>query len=286
MEEAINLCLGFFDGVHLGHQYLIKKAQNEGYKTGILTFDSSPNYVLGKINDVHQLTSISDKYEYFSELGVDYLFLMHFDSAVSRLSKEDFVNLVLKKLNPHRLFCGEDYRFGYQGSGDGNYLKNYFDIDILKFYEIDGEKVSSRSIIYLLKDGNVKKAKELLSRYYRVDGLVVEGLKNGRKIDVPTANLKLNYPYIYPKIGVYAGYATIDDEKYNAIISVGTHPTINPLESPIIEIHILDFDQNLYGKNIFVEFEEFLRDEKRIDSLEDLKAQIKIDEEKAKKLLR
>ena len=111
------------------------------------------------------------------------------------------------------------------------------------------------------------------------------GMRNGQKIDFPTANLKLEYEYVYPKSGVYVGYGVVYGTTYKAIINVGTHPTINPLASPIIEVHLIDFNDNLYGKNIFVDFIQYIRDEKRFDSLEDLKAQLNRDKQKAKKIL-
>ena len=131
----------------------------------------------------------------------------------------------------------------------------------------------------------MREAAKLLSRCYRINGLVVEGKHNGKKIDYPTANIQMDYPYVFPKIGVYAGYTDVYGKRYKSIISVGTHPTIMQLMKPIIEVHLLDYDGNLYGKDIFVDFVEYIRDEQTFASLEELKIQIHKDERVARKIL-
>ena len=279
------LCLGFFDGVHLGHQTLIKKAKKEGYKLGILTFDQSPAYVMGNKLVDNCITSISDKADLFEELGVDYLFIMEFNRQTLNYTKDEFIDDVLLKINPYQIVIGKDYHFGARAEGDADYLKRYFNVKINDFENINDIKISSRNIIALIQNGEVDKVIPMLNRPYRVNGTVMAGMRNGQKIDFPTANLKLEYEYVYPKSGVYVGYGVVYGTTYKAIINVGTHPTINPLASPIIEVHLIDFNDNLYGKNIFVDFIQYIRDEKRFDSLEDLKAQLNRDKQKAKKIL-
>lgn len=279
------LCLGFFDGVHLGHQMLIKKAKKEGYKLGILTFDQSPAYVMGNKLVDNCITSISDKADLFEELGVDYLFIMEFNRQTLNYTKDEFIDDVLLKINPYQIVIGKDYHFGARAEGDADYLKRYFNVKINDFENINDIKISSRNIIALIQNGEVDKVIPMLNRPYRVNGTVMAGMRNGQKIDFPTANLKLEYEYVYPKSGVYVGYGVVYGTTYKAIINVGTHPTINPLASPIIEVHLIDFNDNLYGKNIFVDFIQYIRDEKRFDSLEDLKAQLNRDKQKAKKIL-
>ena len=279
------LCLGFFDGVHLGHQKLIKNSKKEGYKLGILTFNQSPAYVLGNKTVDNCITSISDKADLFEELGVDYLFLMDFNKETLRATKDEFINKVLLQINPYQLCFGKDYRFGARAEGDADYLKRFFNVKIFDFENIDNNKISSRNIIALIKQGNMEKVAEMLGRPYRINGTVAVGFKNGSKIDYPTANLDLEYEYVYPKMGVYVGYGYVYGDKYKAIINVGTHPTISPLNKPLIEVHLLDFEGNLYGKNIFAEFIQFIREEKKFDSLDDLKVQLGKDKQKAKKIL-
>ena len=276
MEKTI-LCLGFFDGVHLGHQSMINQAKNEGYKVSVLTFDESPAFVLGRIKENHYLTSVSDKAEILENLGVDYLYIMTFDKEVAELTKDEFINKVIRPLNPLKLYCGEDYSFGVRGEGDPLYLSLYFDVQVIDTLLENGKKVSARDISALIEKGHIELANKLLGRPFRINGLVVEGKHNGKKIDFPTANLKLDYPYAFPKTGVYIGYAYVYEEKYKALISVGTHPTIMRLEKPIIEVHIINFEGIIYGKDIFVELIKYQRDEMKFDSLEDLQAQLKKD---------
>ena len=284
--EKTALCLGFFDGVHLGHQSIIQKAKNEGYKVSVLTFDEAPAYVLGRIKENHYLTSVSDKAEILESLGVDYLYIMDFNREASMLTKDEFINKVIRPLNPIKLFCGEDYSFGIRGEGDPFYLSLMFDIEVVETTLDNGKKVSARDISKLIEKGDIETANRLLGRPFRLNGLVVEGKHNGQKIDFPTANLKLDYPYAFPKSGVYFGYAYVDDVKYKGIVAVGTHPTIMALSKPIIEVHIIDFDGIIYGKDIFVELLIYQRDIKTFDSLEELKEQLKRDKNLAIKKLK
>lgn len=284
--EKSALCLGFFDGVHLGHQSIIQKAKNEGYKVSLLTFDEAPAYVLGRIKENHYLTSVSDKAEILESLGVDYLYIMDFTRETADLTKDEFINKVIRPLNPQKIFCGEDYSFGVRGEGTPFYLSLMFDVEVVETTLDNGKKISARDISKLIEKGDIELANKLLGRPFRLNGLVVEGKHNGRKIDFPTANLKLDYPYAFPKSGVYFGYAYVDEQKYKGIISVGTHPTIMPLSKPIIEVHIIDFDGIIYGKDIFLELVSYQRDNKQFNSLDELKEQLKRDRNAAIKKLK
>lgn len=279
------LCLGFFDGVHLGHQKLILSAKKEGYKLGILSFSQSPAFVLGHKLVDSCLTSIADKADLFEEMGVDYFYVMDFNRISLNATKDEFIQKVLLKINPYQIVCGPDYKFGVRAEGDVAYLKQFFNVKVKDFENISNLKISSRNIVAKIEEGEMEEVMEMLGRPYRVSGIVTEGLKNGQKIDFPTANLKLEYHYVYPKSGVYIGYANVYGQRYKAIINVGTHPTINPLREPLIEVHVIDFNGVLYGKIIMCDFIKYIRDEKKFDSMEDLKAQLTKDKQKAKKLL-
>lgn len=285
IEKSV-LCLGFFDGVHIGHQSIIEKAKNEGYKVSVLTFDEAPAYVLGRIKENHYLTSVSDKAEILENLGVDCLYIMDFNRESAMLTKDEFINKVIRPLNPAKLFCGEDYSFGARGEGDPFYLSLFFDVEVVETKLDNGKKVSARDISRLIEKGDVELANQLLGRPFRLNGLVVEGKHNGRKIDFPTANLKLDYPYAFPKSGVYFGYAYVDDVKYKAMVAVSNHPSVMPLSKPIIEVHIIDFDGIIYGKDIFVELLIYQRDIKQFATLDDLKEQLKRDKNAAMKKLK
>ena len=199
---------------------------------------------------------------------------MHFDEEAAKISKDQFIDDVLKVINPKKIYCGEDYKFGMWAEGTPEYLSNYFDVFIHSFVCANGNKISTRDICALIEQGNVEEAAAQLGKPYRINGLVVEGLHNGAKFDFPTANLKLDYPYTFPKDGVYFGIADVYGVKHKAIISVGSHPTIMPLTKSIIEVHILDLDEDLYGRYMDVEFVEFIREIKKFDNIDKLKAQL------------
>ena len=283
-EKEIVLCLGYFDGVHLGHQAIIKESINEGYPVAVLSFDNSPSFILGEKGNF-ELTSIADKAEIFEDLGVKILFLMHFDKSTLNVTKDEFIKLVLMKLNVKKIFCGEDYRFGTRGEGTPEYLKRFFEVSIVPTIRIGSEKISSSSIREFIQKGQIKDANRCLGRPYRLIGLVAEGKGNGHTIGFPTANLDLDANYVFPKEGVYMGYAYIGARKRKAMICVSTHPTINQLLDPIIEVHIIDFDENIYGDTIYVDLIDYMRDVQVYNSLDELKQQLEIDREKVKKSL-
>ena len=252
-DKDLVLCLGFYDGLHLGHQHLIKKALDEGYPVGVMTFDLAPAFLLGK-KENYSLTSTFDKADFLEDMGVKFLYLMHFDKETLKVTKDEFIEKVLKPLNPRKIFVGEDYKFGTGGDGDAAYLSRYFNVEVVPLQKVDNIKISSKKIRQLVEEGEMEKASKLLGRPYRISGLVVEGGGNGRKINFPTANLELNYTYVFPKEGVYMGYAYFLNRKRKAMICVGTHPTIHQLLNPIIEVHIIDFNEVLYGREIYVDF--------------------------------
>lgn len=284
MNKDINLVLGYFDGVHLGHQYLIKKAISEG-DTGVMTFDLSPNFALGKNTVNSLLTSLSDKASIFQQMGVKYLYILRMSEDLLKLSKDDFINQILRKISPKIIFIGTDYRFGYKAEGTPEYLKEFFKVEVVDLQLLHDLKISSRYIKEFICNGEVEKARESLGRYYSVYGLVVEGKHNGEKIGFPTANIEMDYPYVLPKIGVYMGYVKLENSSYKAIISISTHPTIEELNSPIIEAHLLYYKGSLYGREVKLEFVSYMRDIKKFNSLEELGEQLKKDREIAKNAL-
>ena len=283
-DKDLVLCLGFYDGLHLGHQHLIQKALDEGYPVGVMTFDLAPAFLLGK-KENYSLTSTFDKADFLEDMGVKFLYLMHFDKETLKVTKDEFIDRVLKPLNPRKIFVGEDYNFGVGGEGDAAYLRRFFDVEVVPLQKIDNTKISSKKIRQLVEAGGMEQASKLLGRPYRISGLVVEGHGNGRKINFPTANLELNYTYVFPKEGVYMGYAYFLNRKRKAMICVGTHPTINQLLNPIIEVHIIDFNEVLYGREIYVDFVSYIRPVIQFPTFEELREQLLEDEEKVKNTL-
>ena len=283
-DKDLVLCLGFYDGLHLGHQKLINKALAEGYPTGVMTFDIAPAVLLGK-KENYSLTSTYDKADFLEEMGVKFLYIMHFEKDTLNVTKDEFIERVLKPLNPKKIFVGSDYKFGWGGEGDAAYLSRFFDVEVIELEKVDNLKISSKKIRQLVEEGKMEKAASFLGRPYRISGLVVEGGGNGRKIGFATANLELNYTYVFPKEGVYMGYAYFLSRKRKAMICVGTHPTLNQLMKPIIEVHIIDFNEVLYGREIYVDFVSYIRPVIEFPSFEDLRLQLLKDEEKTKNTL-
>ena len=282
-NPGINLCLGYFDGVHRGHLEIINKAIEEG-DTGVMTFDVSPNYVLKKAPNDLFLTSLYDKANILRSLGVKYLYILRMSQDLLNCSVNEFID-ILKTIAPRKIFVGEDYAFGRYAAGGPKDLREYFEVDVTPLKREDGRKISSRTIKELISSGDVEQANELLSRPYTIVGLVVEGKHNGEKIGFPTANLELDYPYVLPKIGVYMGFVKLLNSKYKALICVSTHPTIMELNAPLIEVHLISYKGDLYGREIDVQFVKYMRDVFKFDDVEDLKAQLQKDREEAKKTL-
>lgn len=284
-EKSLNLCLGYFDGLHLGHQEIIKAALETG-TTGVMTFDVPPNFALGKNMVNCCLTSLYDKANLLEDMGVKYLYILRMSKELLNMSREEFVNKILKAINPKSIFVGEDYRFGHEAKGTPNYLSNYFEVHSLPLLQYKNRKISSRYIKDMVSEGRVDVVPNYLGRYYSIVGLVVQGKGNGVKIGFPTANLQLDYPYVLPKIGVYMGYVKLLNSTYKAIICVSTHPTIMELNAPVIEVHLLYYKGDLYGREIEVEFVSFMREVQKFDSLLDLEEQLKKDREIAKAALK
>lgn len=281
----INLVLGYFDGVHIGHQEMIKKAVESG-DTGVMTFDQSPNVALGQDVKYSYITSLFDKANIFESLGVKYLYILRVSKDLIAVTKDEFIEKVLKVINPKRIYVGEDYRFGKNAEGNYEDLEKHFNIYVNKLVYLGENKVSSREIRHFIKDGKMKEAEENLGRPYQVTGIVIEGQHNGEKIGFPTANLELTYPYVLPKLGVYTGYVKLLSSKYKALISMSTHPTIMELNDPIIEVHLISYKGDLYGKEIEVQFKDYIRDIMKFNSLEELGQQLEKDREYAKNTLK
>lgn len=276
--EGGSLLLGYFDGVHLGHQELIKKAKSLTKKTGVLLFDKNLASLLPNTGkSLKELTSLEDKLDLFERFGIDSAYIIHTNLSFLSLSKEEFVQKVLQKISPSYLVVGEDYSFGRGKEGKVEYLKNFFHVSVCPLLEDRYGKISSRTIVSFLEEGKIKEANSELGYLYSLKGKVVPGLRNGRKISFPTANLEENDSYVIPKRGVYAGYTWVENKKYPSIINIGNNPTIGLLHHDLIESHLLSFEQDIYGKVIKIEFLDFLREEKKFSSLEELKEQLKKD---------
>lgn len=275
--------IGFFDGLHLGHQELLKRVEklsNEfNLKKALMTFSSHPKSILGN-EDVKYLMSLDDKIKILENRGFDYLFIIDFNIDIANMLPEDFINDFLINNHIKHIVCGFDFHFGKKGIGSAkDFIEDdRLEVDVIDKYVIDDLKVSSSLIKELLLDGKIDKANYLLSRPYSITGEVIYGLQNGRKIGFPTANIKLN-DYVPLKRGVYGVYLLLDNKKYLAMANIGLNPTVGKIDCLSLEVNIFDFDEDIYGKEVTVNFIFRVRDEKCFSSLDELKKQLHIDKE-------
>lgn len=284
--EEIVLALGFFDGVHLGHQALLKETkiigENLKCKTGVMTFKEHPLELIFPNYTPWLITSNTEKESMIQEFGVDYVFLNPFTEKLMKLTPEKFItDYLLKKYNVKAVVVGFNYNFGYKGSGTTEILielgKKYgFSVEILPPFIINTHSVSSTFIRELISCGQVDEIKTFLGRDYALNGIVVLGKGLGHQFGIPTANLKLNKKIILPSTGVYYTHVYYNGRCLQGLTNLGFNPTFE--KHPFsIETYIYDFDEDIYGEEITIVFKEKIRDEIKFDSIEDLITQIRKD---------
>lgn len=275
-KEKLSLCLGYFDGIHIGHQKLVSEAsKNSKYKVGLLTFNVPVSSFIdnGKAKEV--ISSLDDRFKILSRFNIDYYFVMHIDKDFLNMSSEQFISL-LEKFGVKELFIGEDYRFGKMAKGNPQDLSKHFDTHVVSLLNEGNKKISTESIIKHIKNGELEESKVLLGRNYMISGIVSKGNGIGHTIGFPTMNLKTPVDYVLPKYGVYKTIAYLDNIPHISLTNVGIKPTING-DTPTIEVHIPGFKDDAYGRNLSIEFIEFIRPEIKFSSLEELKKQISED---------
>ncbi len=280
--------IGFFDGVHLGHQTVIKKAIKLATQTGkesaVITFDPHPSVVLqSKKNQVHYITPIEEKIKRIEALGVDKLFIIRFDKQLAQLPPQVFLKHFIEDIHITHLVAGFDFTFGHKGSGNMENIHEMIDseteITTISRLDFQGEKVSSTRIRKALKQGAMEEAEGLLGRPYTLTGEVIHGDKRGRTIGYPTANIKIEDDYVLPRIGVYAVEVQINNEQYYGMANIGYNPTFtDDRENTKLEVHIFDFDENIYGENVVVYWRKYLRDEEKFSGVDELIDKLKEDE--------
>jgi riboflavin kinase/FMN adenylyltransferase len=277
-EAPFVASVGFFDGVHIGHRYLIKQVKEEAKRLGlpsaIVTFPVHPRKVLQKDYQPALLCGFEEKLEQLATTQIDNVISLPFTPELSRLSARAFMQKVLKeKIGVHTLFVGYDHRFGHNREEDFSDYKKYGEelgIRVIQAseYQVEGENVSSTKIRLLLKSGEILRANSLLSYRYTLSGKIVEGFQVGRTIGFPTANIRSWERFkVVPALGVYAVLVHIRDIIYKGMLYIGTRPTLHNDPEISVEVNIFDFSGDLYEQSLTVEFVDFIRGDRKFESM-------------------
>ncbi|MCP3777458.1 bifunctional riboflavin kinase/FAD synthetase [Paenibacillus sp. MZ03-122A] len=286
--------IGQFDGLHLGHASVIRKAvtlaREQQVPVSVMTFHPHPKEVMKKGDYEGYLTPLPDKQAILADMGVDVLYILSFNEEFSKVSPEAFMSDVLLPLHIRTAVVGFDFRFGHRGAGHEDTLRKLggelMSVHTVPPFELDGDKVSSSGIRRALQTGDLAHASRWLGRPYRIQGTVMDGEKRGRTIGFPTANLKLDDTYVIPIKGVYAVRALVGDRWINGVMNVGVKPTFHEgVLNPSFEVHLFDFNQQIYGESVLVELHHYIRPERKFSSVDELINQIGNDAQTAKKLL-
>jgi len=287
---GITMALGTFDGIHLGHQQIISQAVDLARQINgtsvVFTFSNHPLSIVAPERRPLQLVTQEDKAELIAELGVDILLTIPFTPEFLQLSATDFIRLLLENLSPKHIVVGPNYYFGYNRSGTPEMLqqagkKNGFDVNIHPIVYLKNTIISSTLIRKMISSGKVEQASSLLGRKFKIKGLVIHGDKRGRTLGYPTINLEISNELVLPANGVYAVTIDIGDIQYNGIANIGTNPTFNGAQRHL-EVHILDFTGDLYGTTVTVTFLQYIREQQKFSSADELKMQIGQDIKAAK----
>lgn len=288
--EKIVYALGFFDGVHLGHQALLDAcrslAREKGVKAGALTFAGTPESLMKEGPGL--ITSLRERECLFRQMGMEEVLVLPFDENLKKMPWQAFFHLLVDKYHAGGFVCGEDFRFGAGGEGTALRLQGLCKAEnipcrIVPAVTLDGQVVSSRQIRLLLEEGNLEKANAFLGHPHLLMGVVAPGKQLGRTIGVPTANLSYGPERVTLPYGVYACRVTLEGKAYAAVTNIGTRPTVDG-ENVTVEPWILDFAGDLYGKEIPLEVLSFLRPEQKFTDLEELKVQIRDDALRAREI--
>ncbi|WP_373896051.1 bifunctional riboflavin kinase/FAD synthetase [Virgibacillus natechei] len=280
--------IGFFDGVHKGHQKVIRTAVEEARRkdmeSAVITFHPHPSVVLKKSTQhVKYITPLREKEEALQKLDVDRLYIIEFNKELSSLSPQVFIDHFIIGLNIKHLVAGFDYSYGHKGRGNMDVIHEHtrdkFTYTTIDKVTLNEEKISSTKIRELLKAGNMQEVSTLLGRPLSLYGTVIKGDGRGREIGYPTANLQVNTEALLPKIGVYAVRIRYKNEFYEGMASIGTNPTFTADRKDLsVEVNIFDYNNDLYGEELLIEWHKYFRDEEKFDGADSLINQIATDE--------
>lgn len=283
--------MGNFDGVHKGHQAILRAARDRADETGastmLICFEPQPREFFDEYHAPARLTRFREKVELLAQNGVDTVFCVKFDESARTMPATEFVRILVEELKVSALYVGDDFRFGMDRSGGFSQLQeagvqHHFDVVDLYTIDFDNERVSSTRIRESLASGEFELAESLLGYPYSITGKVIYGRQVGRTLGVPTANIQL-HRYVAPMSGVYAVEMQFSSESYQGVANVGVRPTFEEETlKPILEVHLFDFNRDIYGSRAKVIFRHKIRDEKKFEGLEALKSAISQDISDAK----
>lgn len=287
--------VGSFDGLHLGHLKILETVKRVASETDaasfVVTFDPHPRSVLAQNSEVSILTSLDEKKWIIEEAGIENLMVIHFTREFSQQTSEEFIKkFVLEKLNASHMVIGHDHKFGRDRLGDENKLREIgcqlgFGVTAVSAECLNGETISSTKVRNFLLRGELDKGNLFLGRYYSICGIVVKGAQRGRTLGFPTANVQVDDPKkAIPKNGVYVVRCSLGKESYYGVMNIGFRPTFENKQEIVPEAYILDFNRDIYGEKIKVEFVKRLRDEKKFDSKDELIYQIENDKKEAERI--
>lgn len=286
------ISIGNFDGMHKGHIELVKEtvriAKENNLVPTVLTFDQMPEEYF-KANDFFRLMEMSDKYKVFEKLGVEQVLVIPFDKSFSEINENIFIKeILIEKLSLKYLIVGKDFKFGYKRMGNIELLQKYselggYNLLSLDLVKISSDKISSRDIRILIKNGKIKEANELLAVPFSLSGKVIHGEKRGRRLGYPTANIEIYKSY--PINGIFLVNILFEDKKLFGLASWGNKPTFSGIDH-VLEVNILDFESDIYGKQLKVIFIDKIRDQIKFDNQDELIEQMNKDKKTAEILLK
>ncbi len=292
---ASALTIGSFDGLHLGHQALIRSVVDQGRREGmasvVVTFYPHPSVVLRGRRPSFYITLPDDKADLLQAMGVDHVVTLTFDENLSQVTAGEFLDRMAAHLRFRHLWIGEDFALGHEREGNRLFLRKEAGLRGFQLHEMEpvlvgGEVVGSTRVREALRSGDVARVASYLGRPFRLQGTVGRGAGRGKSIGIPTANLRLHPEQAYPGTGVYACRAQVDDHWRAAVTNVGLRPTFaDDLPAPVVEAHVLDWEDDLYQRRMPLEFIARLRNEQRFDAVDHLVAQIRRDVDQTRRLL-
>jgi len=292
-EKDMLLTIGVFDGVHLGHKYLISQltehARRQNWLSGVVTFRPHPREVLSPQAKLSYLTNLDEKVSLLKNEGVDAVITLSFTPELAQLSARQFVSLLRKYLRTRGMIIGPDFTLGRGREGNADALRKLgqemdFSVTVIPPVVVNGEVVRSTTIRDALAGGDMKRVSSLMGRFFSLAGRVTSGVGRGAELGFPTANLEMDTKQALPADGVYATWAYIDDQAYQSMTNIGRRPTFGG-DGRTIETYILNYQGNLYGREIRIDIVERLRGEKRFDTVEALKKQIAEDVKQGRAIL-